>query len=141
MVVLDKSDIESARESWNRLNKKQKKDYVVLVYRILFNDFPAYKPLFPRDLEEIRDNILSSIDFLISHLDQPDQLKAEFTRLGQTHFDARVSADMYPNMVSTHLKVMQEISGEALSVGDIASWEKLFQYLTQQILLAYPEQG
>ena len=139
-MSLDKADIGSVRASWQQFTQQNKWNYVLLVYRILFNKHPQYKALFPHDLEDIRDNILKSVNYLMDHLDQPAELQPEFERLGIIHSECGVKPDMFADMVKCHAQALREVKGDDVSVEDVEHWKHLFQFFANGIIKAYPGQ-
>jgi len=139
-VSLNNAEIESVRASWQRFTQQNKYNYVLLVYRILFNKHPQYKALFPHDLEDIRDNILQSVNFLMDHLDQSAQLQPEFERLGTIHHECGVKPDMFADMVKCLAQALLEIKRDDVSEEDVKHWEHLFEFFANGIINAYPGQ-
>ena len=138
-VKPDQACIDAVRALWGRLTQGEKNDYVVVMYRILFNRYPEYKNLFTVELERARDNMAGGIDFFVNMLDQPDQLKPMFERMGQPHKTIGVVQEMYDNMIECQLEALEQIMGDKLSNDEKQYWQQMLRYFSDLIIAAYPE--
>jgi len=138
-MELEQASIQSAQTLWNRLSEIQKAEYMVLVYRVLFNRHPEYKAMFPKDLERVRDNMTDTINYLIQHLQQPEKMQVVFDCLGEKHKALNITVEMFPYMVSCKVEALDEFFSGSLSTEDLGHWEKTMSFLANGIMQAYPE--
>jgi len=122
-MKLEQASIQSAQTLWNRLSEIQKAEYMVLVYRVLFNRYPAYKSMFPKDLEQVRDNMTDTINYLIQHLREPEKMQVVFDCMGEKHKALNVTVEMFLHMVSCKAEALDKFFSGSLSVSDLGHWE------------------
>jgi len=138
-MELEQASIQSAQTLWNRLSEIQKAEYMVLVYRVLFNRYPAYKSMFPKDLEQVRDNMTDTINYLIQHLREPEKMQVVFDCMGEKHKALNVTVEMFPHMVSCKAEALDKFFSGSLSVSDLGHWENTMGFLDNGIMQAYPD--
>ena len=138
-MQLEQVSIQSAQTLWNRLSEVQKAEYMVLVYRVLFNHHPEYKSIFPNDLERVRDNMTDTINYLIQHLQKPEKMQVVFECMGVKHSALKIKAEMFPHMVSSQVEAMDEFFLGLLSTVDLKHWENTMLFLANGIMQAYPD--
>ena len=138
-MELEQASIQSAQTLWNRLSEIQKAEYMVLVYRVLFNRFPEYKSMFPKDLEHVRDNMTDTINYLIQHLREPEKMQVVFDCMGEKHKALNITEEMFPHMVSCKVEALDKFFSGSLSRVDLEHWENTMAFLANGIVQAYPD--
>lgn len=97
-------------------------------YERLFADHPQLEPLFENtDSAGQRQKLIQSLSMIVKSLDAPASLERYLTGLGNRHETYGVSAEDYPLVAETLLKVLAEFAGKAWTPKLETAWHEALQ--------------
>ncbi|MEM9135917.1 MAG: globin family protein [Cyanobacteria bacterium P01_F01_bin.42] len=104
-------------------------------YRLLFNDFPAVKPLFKTtDMKEQAKKLFASISLVVKSLKNPEALMGPLKALAQRHVDYGALPEHYPLVGQTLLKAMALTLKEEWNSDFEAAWAEAYGVITEIML-------
>jgi|GEM_PF-3207096 len=117
-------------------------EYATLFYQKLFWQHPFLRPLFPIDLKDQKEKLMSVIELIVHSFDEKtsgnfilhDSLTLPMRHLGITHEEKGVSPEHYPIANNLMLEIF------ALTLGDLYndevrdSWSLALQHVTAAML-------
>ena len=109
-------------------------------YQELFEKHPEVKPLFENvDMTKQRQMLLGSLDYVVSHLREPEKLLEALQAMGQRHQGYGAVAEHYPVVGEILLSVMQELAGEAWTEEVEQAWSQALTQISEIMLSAYEQ--
>ena len=97
-------------------------DLTVRFYEILFERYPALRPLFSRARETQARMLAEAIAAVLDHLEDARWLGATLGTLGRKHVDYGVTDAMYDQVGDALLATLAEVAGAAWTPTVAAQW-------------------
>jgi hemoglobin-like flavoprotein len=110
----------------------------VRFYDLLFERYPAVRPLFSDELGRQAKMLRSAIVSVVDHLDDPIWLTDTLGELGSRHAAWGVMASAYPAVTECMVAAMAEIGGDAWTRQMNDSWVEALDAVSGLMLLGYP---
>ena len=111
-------------------------------YAILFDRYPAVRPMFPEsmhsDTAQQAKMLRSAIVSVVDHLDDPVWLTETLGELGARHAGWGVVADMYDAVTECMVAAMVELGGEAWTPQMTDAWVEALDAVSGLMMLGYP---
>ncbi len=103
-------------------------------YGALFSSHPGVRPLFPADMTEQRNKLLATLEWVVNHLDQPEEVLPAVADLGRRHKDYGAVAEHYPIVTQLLLEAMAKVSGKAWTVELHSDWRTAIEMLSRRMI-------
>ncbi len=104
-------------------------------YHVLFDKFPEFQTFFPQaQLAQQYAAFLSGFRTLVSHMENPEELRSSLVQLGERHKKYGIQSKHYPPVVYALLHVLTELGGEGMDGKTYDAWEN-FLHLMRAIML------
>lgn len=104
-------DVEALRGSF-QLVVERSPNIVQRFYQILFDRYPAARPLFSRNAARVQEEMLTSaLVAVIEHLEDATWLKTQLAALGAKHVEYGVQDHMYPWVGECLVATLKETAG------------------------------
>ncbi len=103
-------------------------------YERLFERAPQLRPMFPDDLSGQRDKFGAMLDFVIKHLQRPDELTRPLKELGDRHRGYGVRTEHYSLVVEELVGAMADVAGPAWTREDAADWALALRIVCERML-------
>ncbi|MFT5368511.1 MAG: methyl-accepting chemotaxis protein [Candidatus Latescibacterota bacterium] len=111
---------------------------VARFYEVLFEKFPAVKPMFTEtDIEKQQKKLLDSLVLVVNNLRNPDKLVPALQALGKKHQNYGAVAEHYGAVAEVLVEVMAEFAGDLWSDEVEAAWSDALQLVANVMLDAY----
>jgi hemoglobin-like flavoprotein len=107
-------------------------------YAILFERYPAVRPMFREDTAQQAKMLRSAIISVVDHLDDPVWLTETLGELGSRHAGWGVVAEMYDAVAECMVAAMAEIGGAAWTPHMTEAWVEALDAVSGLMLLGYP---
>jgi hemoglobin-like flavoprotein len=107
-------------------------------YAILFERYPAVRPMFREDIAAQAKMLRSAIISVVDHLDDPTWLTETLGELGARHASWGVMAQMYDAVTECMVAAMVEIGGSAWTPQMTDAWLEALDAISGLMLLGYP---
>lgn len=133
------NEIRSIRRTWaaTAVNKAMAGE---MFYFRLFELTPETRTLFKGDMNQQRMKLITTLDFIVDHLDQLDKLMPDAAALAIRHVAYGVTPDQYAPVGAALIWTMEQILGDKFSEDDKAAWEKAYGILSGAMIeAAYPD--
>ncbi|MCB0082889.1 MAG: hypothetical protein KDE47_18245 [Caldilineaceae bacterium] len=98
-------------------------------YQRLFLLDPTLRPLFPADMQEQGDKLMTMLAFVVHGLNQPTQLVAAVRRLGERHSHYGVQPSHYTTVGTALLDTLAAHFGPAFTPEVRDAWAAAYQLL------------
>lgn len=98
-------------------------------YEELFILDPTLRPLFPADMSEQEDKLMTMLAFVVHGLRQPEQLIAAVRRLGERHVHYGVQPAHYTTVGAALLATLSTHFGPAFTAEVRDAWSAAYQLL------------
>jgi hemoglobin-like flavoprotein len=112
----------------------------VRFYAILFERYPAVRPMFGADTGPQAAMLRGAIIAVLDHLDDAAWLSDTLGGLGAKHADWGVTAPMYAAVAECMLAAMEELGGSAWTPAMTAAWLEALNAVAGLMLAGYPEE-
>jgi hemoglobin-like flavoprotein len=99
-------------------------------YQRLFELDPTLRRLFPGDMREQGDKLMTMLAFVVHHLRQPEPILGAVRRLGERHLHYGVQPHHYTTVGEALLWTLGQHFGSAFTVEVKAAWAAAYQLLT-----------
>ena len=134
------------------MNKQLLEDSLMLVdlpddgltvrfYEVLFDRYPAVKPMFQRDNKTQAAMLRKALISVIDHLDSTEWLAGNLGSLGRQHADMGVTAPMYDAVGECMIAAMSEIAGDAWTSEMTSAWREALTAVSSLMLAGYPDES
>lgn len=131
---LPPSDISRIQKSF-RLVAARGEKMVSRFYDLLLFKSPELRSFFPPDnLSQQHTKFLNGLHTLVLRLENPQEVRAILTRLGDQHRQFGVGINHYPPVLNTLLDVLTEMGGDFMDGGTYEAWNH-FLHLIRAIML------
>ena len=107
-------------------------------YAILFERYPAVRPMFSEDTAAQAKMLRSAVISVVDHLDDPTWLTETLGELGARHASWGVMAQMYDAVTECMVAAMVEIGGNAWTPQMTDAWLEALDAVSGLMLLGYP---
>ncbi|WP_018179178.1 globin domain-containing protein [Jongsikchunia kroppenstedtii] len=111
----------------------------VRFYEILFDRYPAVRPMFQRDGKLQAAMLRQALVAVLDHLDNSEWLADNLGSLGRRHADMGVTAPMYEAVGECMIAAMAEIAGDAWTKEMSAAWAEALGAVSSLMLAGYPQ--
>ena len=99
-------------------------------YQRLFELDPTLRRLFPGDMQEQGDKLMTMLAFVVHHLHQPAPILGAVQRLGERHRHYGVAPHHYSIVGEALLWTLAQHFGPAFTAEVAAAWGAAYQLLT-----------
>ena len=104
-------------------------------YEILFERYPAVRPLFARNAPERQQRMLQeAIVAVVDHLDDAEWLNSTLRGMGAKHVDYGVTAEMYPWVGECLIATLKEIAADDWTPRIEKAWVDAYGAITGLML-------
>ncbi len=132
-------DVQLLEQSFKILEPNGKK-LVKRFYKLLFERFPAIKPMFAAtSMAKQETKLLSSLKLVIENLREPDLLVWKLTNLGEKHASYGALPEHYAAVASTLMDVLKEFIGDMWTVKMHEAWSAALETIAATMLKAYDD--
>ncbi|WP_146348424.1 globin domain-containing protein [Phaeobacter marinintestinus] len=136
---MKKEDIRSVRRTWAVTSTLQEMTGQMF-YRRLFEIAPNTRSLFQGDMESQAMKLVTTLDFIVDHLDQLDTLMPDARDLAIRHVAYGVTADQYPAVGEALIWTMSQVLGDKFTEADGQAWAVAYGTLSGAMIdAAYPD--
>lgn len=133
------NEIRSIRRTWAATATIKAMTGDMFYFR-LFELAPESRALFKGDMDQQRMKLITTLDFIVDHLDQLDKLMPDAAALAIRHVGYGVTPDQYAPVGEALIWTMQQILGEKFTKEDKAAWAKAYDILSSAMIeAAYPD--
>jgi hemoglobin-like flavoprotein len=103
-------------------------------YMRLFEVEPSLRSLFPSDMTAQRGKLLTMLAWIISNLENGDELKNGLSELGQRHQKYNARPEHYPIVAGVMIGAMAEMAGEVWDQGIESDWRTALERIAAIML-------
>lgn len=107
-------------------------------YDILFQRYPAVRPMFSEDIAAQAKMLRSAVVSVVDHLDDPLWLTETLGDLGSRHASWGVTAPMYDAVTECMVAAMVETGGARWTPQMTDAWIEALDAVSGLMLLGYP---
>lgn len=123
-------DIPALRESFELVAAREAQ-ITKRFYEILFERYPAARPLFSRKALEHQAKMLQeALVAVVDHLENAPWLEETLKAMGKTHLDYEVTEEMYPWVGECLLATFVEIAGPAWKPAYTDAWSTAYDAIS-----------
>ena len=131
-------DSGSVKNCWLKIKTAKGVDFFIdNFYRLMFEQHPDVHNLFPKNLNEQKTKLLTTLDNVINGIDYIDDLKPILTELGQHHKNIDITKEMYDVFISLIVETANISSDYRLTTKERADWKNAFSEISNIMLEAY----
>jgi hemoglobin-like flavoprotein len=105
-------------------------------YGMLFTRYPGVRALFPVDMASQRKKLLETLEWVVNHLDQPQEVLPAVADLGRRHKDYGAVAEHYPIVTDLLIEAMAKVSGKAWTSEIQSDWRTAIEMLSRRMIEA-----
>jgi hemoglobin-like flavoprotein len=135
MTTLSESDIESVQESFARLLNSGE-PVGPRFYEHLFAAHPEVRPLFKSDPAEQSEKFITMLSYIVSCLDNLDELDAVLQQLGKRHMAYRTEPSHYPAVKAALAKTIRELDTDTDDIDQVISaWGHFYDLIAAKMLV------
>lgn len=135
MTTLSESDIDSVQQSFARLLNCGE-PVGPRFYEHLFASRPEVRPLFKSDPAEQSEKFTTMLAYIVSCLDNLDELDSVLMQLGKRHMAYKTEPDHYPAVKDALVKTIRELDTEADDIDEvILSWGHFYDLIAGKMLV------
>lgn len=116
---------------------QQEAAFVDVFYEHLFNQFPAYKQLFPDDMNRMSAKLRETLNQAINGLEHFQYLEASLKELGQRHQAFNVTPAMYNDVTGCILLALETVLMAELKDQEKQSWKEAFDMISATMISGY----
>lgn len=99
-------------------------------YAHLFSRVPGLREKFPRDLNETKQRLGSTINLVVRHMRAPDALRGPLLRLGHEHAACGMSPDDYVLVRDVLVDILAEMLAPNWNEHTDQAWRRAINYAT-----------
>lgn len=81
-------------------------------YSNLFTSYPMLRGMFPTDMTGQRRKLFESLEFVVSHLDQPENVRPALAEMGRRHVGYGAKPEHYPIVRDFLVNAMATVVGQ-----------------------------
>ena len=129
-------DIALLRSSFDAV-RPHADDAAKAFYGTLLGTFPQVRPLFAKtDFTAQRRNLMATLAAVVQLVDKPDELLPVLDKMGQSHVDYGVTADMYPYVSFSLLNTLAGYFGEKWTAEMSTTWGEALDAVSARMIAA-----
>lgn len=103
-------------------------------YAMLFERYPAVRPLFPNDLREQRAKLTQMLAWVVMKLDRPAELVPALRELGRKHVGYGARPDHYPLVRDALIDAMARTAGADWSSEIAEDWSQSIELIGRHMI-------
>lgn len=107
-----------------------------LFYSKLFHDHPEVRPMFPKDMSEQFEKLVSKFNLVIARLDRFQELQSDLNALAQRHVGYGVKPHQYAYVGAALLWTLERGLGEDWTPAVAEAWQTCYAMLAQTMMQA-----
>jgi methyl-accepting chemotaxis protein len=107
-----------------------------IFYTTLFEMDPSLKLLFPNDIEQQGNKLMTMLDSAVKLLDKPDKLTTALQKLGVKHINYGTKSEHYDTVGAALLKTLAAGLGEDFTTPVKKAWVELYQIVAATMIEA-----
>jgi hemoglobin-like flavoprotein len=135
MTTLSETDIELVQGSFARLLSSGEPVGEVF-YGHLFAAYPEVRPLFKSDPAEQSEKFITMLAYIVSCLDNLDELDAVLQQLGKRHVAYKTEPSHYPAVKEALVKTVSELDSDADDLQEVAdAWGHFYDLIAAKMLI------
>lgn len=105
-------------------------------YDRLFEGHPEVKSMFPGDMKEQRQKLVSMLKAAVKGLDKPESLKGILVGLGERHVSYGVKSDHYDFVGQALLSALEQALGADFTAEVKEAWTAVYTFLAREMQAA-----
>jgi hemoglobin-like flavoprotein len=109
-----------------------------LFYERLFTLNPDFRTLFKHDMRVQGVKLMSMLDVIVNHLDDPDEILPALREMGERHAGYGVKDADYDAVRDSLLWMLEQVLGEAFTPAVRDAWAVCYEELAQKMTPASP---
>ncbi len=110
----------------------------VTFYSLLFERYPAVRPLFPEDMTAQRSKLAATLAWVVAHLDRQDVMLPAVRELGKRHVKYGARPEHYPLVRDTLVDAMAITAGKEWDAMLAEDWRQSIDLLGRHMVAAVP---
>lgn len=131
-------DSDSVKNCWLKIKSAKGVDFFIDdFYRLMFEQRPDVHALFPKNINEQKTKLLTTLDNVINGIDYIDDLKPTLTELGRFHKNIDIKKEMYDIFISIIVETANTSADYKLTSEELDAWEGAFREISNIMLEAY----
>ncbi len=135
------TDLERIRSDW-ALAALAPDRLSAIFYARLFHIAPETRSLFPREMAEQRENLVDTLDFVVSQLSAPETMLPVVRDLAIRHVTYGVRPEHYPPVGEALIWTLERLLGPIFGDHSRRAWTEAYTLLADSMIeAAYPEEG
>jgi len=111
-------------------------DLVATFYDRLFHDYPEVRAMFPAIMDLQRERLLKAIIALVTHYDQPEQLRPALEAMGRNHVRYGAAPAHFDAVGAVLLGTLRSYAGPAWSDDYEAAWTRAYTFAATAMIRA-----
>lgn len=119
------------------MGSKGMDSYSDAFYRILFENYPEVRHLFPENISSLKQHIIDLLDVVTAESCHLDIMHNDFLDLGRRHQSYGATKPMYPAVCETSLLALKEATGNATTDDENQEWLKVHEVMSGIMMSAY----
>jgi hemoglobin-like flavoprotein len=128
---MNQHQIDLIKNSFNAI-KPQAQELVDLFYDNLFKNKPEFRALFPIEMKDQKQKLLSALTLVVNSLEKLETILPAIQDLGRKHSqNYGVKAEDYPVVGATLLQSMKSILGASFTAETESAWAGAYQVLAK----------
>ncbi|MCW6053105.1 hypothetical protein K4039_24280 [Lyngbya sp. CCAP 1446/10] len=127
---LDITQVELVQSSFNKVKPIADKA-AELFYQRLFELDPSLRPLFKGDMKEQERQLMTTLEFAVKGLRQPEKIVAVVQNLGRRHAGYGVQDEYYDTVGQALLWTLAQGLGVEFTAPVQTAWEEAYTFLSE----------
>ncbi|MEL7005751.1 MAG: globin domain-containing protein [Bacteroidota bacterium] len=132
---MKKEEIELMKSSWGWV-LQNKADAGKLFYENLFKVAPTVRPLFDNDISNQATKLVSTVTFVVQHLNDFSLIKEQIRELGRKHKGYGAKPEYYPIVAEQLIYTIKQGMGDRFTPETEAAWNKGLSTIAQSMIEA-----
>jgi nitric oxide dioxygenase len=112
-----------------------------LSFSLLFAKSPNLRSMFPDDLQPVKHRFVRMLNWLVSHMHEPQLLRLALVDLGRRHETYGAKSEDYAVMCQTLVEVLAMISADDWNEELARDWRQTFDLMVHHMLRGYRSKG
>ena len=123
------------KSSWGWV-LKNKADAGKLFYENLFKAAPSVRPLFDNDISNQAAKLVSTVTFVVQHLNNFSLIKEQIRELGRKHKGYGAKPEHYPIVAEQLIITIKQGMGDRFTPETEAAWKKALTSIAKNMIEA-----
>ena len=124
------------QNSWRLLRSLDPQLVGDLFYSKLFLDHPEVRPMFPKDMIEMRRKLIAKINVIVARLEQFEALKPDIGALARRHVEYGVVPQQYGYVGAALLWTLEHGLGHDWTPEVAEAWQTCYEILSSTMIQA-----